>query len=47
MGPEKLKAIEKWPLLKVKHELRSFLGAGSADTTKLMTQFPEERRTCQ
>jgi hypothetical protein len=42
-----LKTIQKWSLLKVKHELRSLLGAGFVDTAKLMTQFTEKRRTCQ
>lgn len=50
MDPEKLKAVQKWPPPKDRHELRSFLGvciyyetftAGYVDTAKPLTQLTE------
>jgi hypothetical protein len=54
--PEKLEAVQCWPPLRNKHELRSFLGlctyyrtfiAGFADIAKPLTQLTEEKQNYQ
>jgi hypothetical protein len=51
-----LKAIQKWPTMRNKHELRSFLGlctyyrqfiSGFADIAKPLTRLTEEKQACQ
>jgi hypothetical protein len=54
--PEKLKAVQEWPILTDKHELRSFLGlctyyrwfiSSFANIAKLLTRLTEEKQAFQ
>jgi hypothetical protein len=54
--PEKLKVVREWPTLKIRHEVRSFLGlctyyrrfiSGFANIAKPLTKLAEQKQSFQ